>query len=825
MKFNKKFCLLFLMTILVLLLGAGYAFASEAGDNSLVIEDNNKLSTPLNYDVDNVVQSDIAKAKSEANVEKTSTNDTIQSSDTTTSTFVNTNRDKQITTSNSSHGNIILNISRINEKSINSANLVITSIKQESIDNNVKILEDNTNLQNSKQISDARVTVTESDLDYVSSSEKMTPIFTDESQKTEENKNLVKVQNANNVKTDDDSSETSDERYTPIIFKDSQKWLMYQRPWLMNDTTWVFSLQNGTSGVNDPGGSSSSVPPGIYKRITLTDDYEIIHPKTNENILPYIRTLIYNYMDSTFDGNPMSNDLQQILSRFTNYKYDYTNSSTYGDNLVVTGKKISYYVNETYDQVQNGNGISSSGSYKGSDYLTYQFYLYQSDDALNTRNYFDAIGYKIYTNINVTKVWNDTGFADQRPDNLTIQLFANGKYVDSINLNELNDWKGNFSQLPVYEIYDFNCPMSSDDYELDIEDTALVNLTVRRTGTGIVYYNITANGKVIGDINKMSYSGKVAYFYNKPKYDSDGNEIVYKVIRVYSDGRLYGSTNYFTLNVSDEFTGKKVTVKVNNHPESGRISVGLFRNGASLVNVNLTEDDDWTFSTIRVNDPDSDYALIKYSIINVVDYTIGEVELSDDYRVNISSEYVAVDPLRVRRTSQIADDSMVYDGNLNKLLKSVTLTNTYVDRPRIEDSVLKYVTNENSIVSNGTYSPLANWYKYYQNYYWSSYGLPFLMNDTTWAYCVEEKNHIMPNGKLLTEHIICRVFIRGSHKRMRKLFILLPVKMFYHTSERPCITISMILKTLHHKVLENLKSDGCFMHLRTDIIILIRIMH
>ena len=116
MKFNKKFCLLFLMTILVLLLGAGYAFASEAGDNSLVIEDNNKLSTPLNYDVDNVVQSDIAKAKSEANVEKTSTNDTIQSSDTTTSTFVNTNRDKQITTSNSSHGNIILNISRINEK-------------------------------------------------------------------------------------------------------------------------------------------------------------------------------------------------------------------------------------------------------------------------------------------------------------------------------------------------------------------------------------------------------------------------------------------------------------------------------------------------------------------------------------------------------------------------------------------------------------------------------------------------------------------------------------------------------------------------------------
>jgi hypothetical protein len=75
MIFNKKYCLLFLMTVLVLLLGAGMVSASEAGSDVQVVKDNQGLSTPDNYDVDNVVQSDKVLTKSEANVEKTSTKD------------------------------------------------------------------------------------------------------------------------------------------------------------------------------------------------------------------------------------------------------------------------------------------------------------------------------------------------------------------------------------------------------------------------------------------------------------------------------------------------------------------------------------------------------------------------------------------------------------------------------------------------------------------------------------------------------------------------------------------------------------------------------
>ena len=93
MKFNKKYCLLFLMTVLVLLLGAGMVSASEAGSDVQVVKDNQGLSTPDNYDVDNVVQSDRVLTKSEANVEKTSTKDDAQNnSKSNIDTFVNTSK-------------------------------------------------------------------------------------------------------------------------------------------------------------------------------------------------------------------------------------------------------------------------------------------------------------------------------------------------------------------------------------------------------------------------------------------------------------------------------------------------------------------------------------------------------------------------------------------------------------------------------------------------------------------------------------------------------------------------------------------------------------
>ena len=65
----------------------------------------------------------------------------------------------------------------------------------------------------------------------------------------------------------------------------------YENPWLMNDTTWVYCIEPGPSG---PDGYYYGAP-GVYKRITLTDE-QLIHPITGEDVLPYIRTFLYYHL-------------------------------------------------------------------------------------------------------------------------------------------------------------------------------------------------------------------------------------------------------------------------------------------------------------------------------------------------------------------------------------------------------------------------------------------------------------------------------------------------------------------------------------------------
>lgn len=94
---NKKHCLIFLITVLVLLLGVGMVSATDT-NNSLEVKDTSKLSTPANYDVDKVVQSDVTTATSDADVEKiTNTSDTTK---TTTNTQTTNEDTKTITKTN-----------------------------------------------------------------------------------------------------------------------------------------------------------------------------------------------------------------------------------------------------------------------------------------------------------------------------------------------------------------------------------------------------------------------------------------------------------------------------------------------------------------------------------------------------------------------------------------------------------------------------------------------------------------------------------------------------------------------------------------------------
>ncbi|MBE6487853.1 MAG: hypothetical protein E7Z86_04000, partial [Methanosphaera stadtmanae] len=102
MTLNKKHCLILLVVMLVLLLGTSLVSAADTNNTTQVVKDNNQLSTPANYDVDNVVQSDLANVKSDADVEKisnTSKNTNTQTTNKQTENQVTTN-DNNIKTIN-----------------------------------------------------------------------------------------------------------------------------------------------------------------------------------------------------------------------------------------------------------------------------------------------------------------------------------------------------------------------------------------------------------------------------------------------------------------------------------------------------------------------------------------------------------------------------------------------------------------------------------------------------------------------------------------------------------------------------------------------------
>src|SRR5699024_5793484 len=55
------------------------------------------------------------------------------------------------------------------------------------------------------------------------------------------------------------------------------------------------------------------------------------------------------------------------------------------------------------------------------------------------------------TSVNVVKSWNDNNNIANRPDSITINLFANGEKIDSVELNAKNNWQADFTELDEYK--------------------------------------------------------------------------------------------------------------------------------------------------------------------------------------------------------------------------------------------------------------------------------------------------------------------------------------------------------------------------------------
>ena len=67
------------------------------------------------------------------------------------------------------------------------------------------------------------------------------------------------------------------------------------------------------------------------------------------------------------------------------------------------------------------------------------------------------------------KVWDDAGYEDSRPEEVTVQLLRNGEVYDTVTLNEGNNWKHRWYDLSAryqWQVVEDNVP---DDYTVLVE--------------------------------------------------------------------------------------------------------------------------------------------------------------------------------------------------------------------------------------------------------------------------------------------------------------------------------------------------------------------
>jgi len=481
----------------------------------------------------------------------------------------------------------------------------------------------------------------------------------------------------------DEDTEISSDTYRAIGIWSNGIFYGSGIPFLMNDTTWTVCLD---SNARDPDGSGY-YNPGIYRRITLSDKDKFINKYTGEDVYKYLRTYLYLNYNKNITG--YHDNGKVVLSDYLIWAFmerNYTNPKDYYNTRIFGGKEVYEYVKEIMDIVDSGNGVSSSGPFNNSDFLTYQFYLYGADLEENHGGYQALLGFNILTKINVTKVWDDNDNSQgTRPDSISVQLYGNNETIGkAVVLDDANNWTYAFKDLPVYYLYNMSFKLNKEDFSVEAtyEEDKACDVTVRKvwdesyTGAkpeNIVIY-LYANGRAkygveLSEADNWEYTFKV-----RDKYDSNGNEITYSARDMTS-----GSIGQVETTVKDARI-KNLHFKIINEDlknESWYIEVhDTAIAGAELLN----STNDWSFDIIGLSEDASEddftyYYMYNNPHVNVVDYKVKELNPSKLYVSKISSSQEHVNPLMPTK-DQVENERKCYlDKNVTDLKTNFTISN------------------------------------------------------------------------------------------------------------------------------------------------------
>ena len=439
----------------------------------------------------------------------------------------------------------------------------------------------------------------------------------------------------------------------------------YENPWLMNDTTWVYCIEHGPSG---PDGYYYGAP-GVYKRITLTDE-QLIHPITGEDVLPYIRTFLYYHYNDTENFTTVSSgkvSFPNVLWSFTDSQ-DYRNQYSHYNELPYSNPSWTY-VKETIDMVKSGNGIPNSGSFHDTG-LTYQFYLYSSING----HYQNILGFNLFTNLSVIKEWDDyDNIANLRPENISVDLYSDGEpFIRGVTIDSNNNWEYTFNNLPLYSISNLTAPINADDYKIEtvLEDD--FDVTIKKvwpddysSRPSRIFVKIYADDKYLVSVPLDKSNDYTRTIRNFNKYDAeDGHEINYEFIDLTYPGSL-------DISKSEIYQVKHIKVSLTNDElkQAGK-SIELVSDGLIYGGAILEEANDWTYTFLNL-DKDSNVdireRLDSNGVVHLANYTIKESEVRY-YLSSVSSNSTSINPL-------MPSETKFFDDTEEKITSSIKITN------------------------------------------------------------------------------------------------------------------------------------------------------
>lgn len=248
--------------------------------------------------------------------------------------------------------------------------------------------------------------------------------------------------------------------------------------------------------------------------------------------------------------------------------------------------------------------------------------------------------------ISGTKTWSDFG-AENRPEFITVRLFANDVEVAVKEVRASDDWKYDFGKWPAVDgdgkeisytikedpvpgyyttINGFDIINSREPYEPTPE---YVNIRVNKrwidndnrnnTRPGSITIELLADGRVVDRATINSANDWGLTFFNMPKYDG-GHLIDYTIREVPVEGYrsiLTGDMHYgFTL--TNELKGEKINIPVRKVWEGKKgafANVSLYADGEIVYTVSLSDENNWEYIFEDLDRYDANGREIVYTIV------------------------------------------------------------------------------------------------------------------------------------------------------------------------------------------------------------------